>query len=166
MNIRLATLVVAVTLPFSAAAFAAAPFSVVDKTGPDIAARHITGKELSETVRKGMTPEAAYSQVLLSKHDTYQVHMTGRDKNGLAEIHSEWNDHIFIQEGEASFVIGGVALNTQDTAPGEKRGTAIKGGATMTLLPGDYVFIPAGTPHQMIVKPGQRVTFIGFRTHK
>jgi quercetin dioxygenase-like cupin family protein len=52
------------------------------------------------------------------------------------------------------------------TAPGERRGTAIEGGTTMVVRPGDYLFIPPGTPHQMVVKPGQRATFIGFRTHK
>jgi uncharacterized RmlC-like cupin family protein len=36
----------------------------------------------------------------------------------------------------------------------------------MVVRPGDYLFIPPGTPHQMVVKPGQRATFIGFRTHK
>ena len=147
---------------------AALPFSVVDKTGPDTAARHLTGKDLRETVQKGMTPEALYSQVLLAKHEAaIGFTFTARDKGGMAEIHQDWSEyHIFIQKGEASFVIGGVAVDAKDTAPGEKRGTSIKSGTTMVMLPGDYVFIPAGTPHQMLMKPGQRVRFIGLRTHK
>jgi mannose-6-phosphate isomerase-like protein (cupin superfamily) len=153
-------------LTLAAIVMAALPFTVVDKTGPDTTVRHLTGKELGGTLQKGMTPEALYSQVLLAKTDGYQIHITARDKSGLAEIHSNWSDHIFIQEGEASFVIGGVAVDAKDTAPGEKRGTAIKGGAMMVMRPGDYLFIPPGTPHQMILKPGQRVKFIGFRTHK
>ncbi len=153
-------------MTLAAMVLAALPFSAVDKTGPDTAVRHLTGKELEETLQKGMTPDALYSQVQLAKHDAYQIHMTARDKSGLAEIHDNWSDHIFIQKGEASFIIGGVAVDAKITAPGERRGTAIEGGTTMVVRPGDYLFIPPGTPHQMVVKPGQRATFIGFRTHK
>jgi mannose-6-phosphate isomerase-like protein (cupin superfamily) len=153
-------------MTLAAIVLAALPFSVVDKTGPDTAVRHLTGKELGETIQKGMTPEALYSQVLLAKHESYQIHITARDKSGVVEIHDNWSDHIFIQEGEASFVVGGVAVDAKVTAPGERRGTAIKGGTTMVVRPGDYLFIPPGTPHQMIVKPGQQAKFIGFRTHK
>jgi quercetin dioxygenase-like cupin family protein len=31
---------------------------------------------------------------------------------------------------------------------------------------GDYFFVPAGTPHQMLVAPGKRIRFIAFKTHK
>ena len=81
-------------------------------------------------MKKGMTPGAFYSQVLLSKHDGYQIINTIRDKDGQAEIHADWNDHIFVQEGEATLVTGGTAVDAKDTAPGEKRGTSIKGGTT------------------------------------
>ena len=153
-------------MTLAAMVLAALPFTVVDKTGPDSVVRHFSGKELGETIQKGMTPDALYSQVLLAKHDAYQIHITARDKSGLAEIHEDWSDHIFIQEGEASFIIGGIAVDARVTAPGERRGTAIRGGTTMIVRPGDYLFIPPGTPHQMIVKAGQQARFIGFRTQK
>ena len=152
-----------VALPYTVAAQTS---TVVDKTTPDTAMRHLSGKELGKTLQNGMTPKALYSQILIAKHDAYQIHITARDKSGMAEIHQNWSDHIFIQEGEASFVIGGVAVDAKDTAPGEKRGTSIKGGSTIAMLPGDYIFIPPNTPHQMIVKPGKQVRFIGFRTHQ
>ena len=117
-------------------------------------------------MKKGMTPGAFYSQILLSKHDGYQIINTIRDKDGQAEIHADWNDNLFVQEGEATFVTGGSAVDAKTTAPGEQRGTAIKGGATMTMHPGDYFFVPAGTPHQMKVAAGQRIRFIAFKTHK
>jgi quercetin dioxygenase-like cupin family protein len=63
-------------------------------------------------------------------------------------------------------VTGGAAVDAKMTAPGEQRGTAIKGGATMKMRPGDYFFVPAGTAHQMLVAPGQRIKFIAFKTHK
>jgi quercetin dioxygenase-like cupin family protein len=57
-------------------------------------------------------------------------------------------------------------VDAKVTAPGEQRGTSIKGGTTMTMKPGDYFFVPAGTPHQMKVVAGQRIRFIAFKTHK
>ena len=32
--------------------------------------------------------------------------------------------------------------------------------------PGKRLTVPAGTPHQMKVAPGQRIRFIAFKTHK
>jgi mannose-6-phosphate isomerase-like protein (cupin superfamily) len=153
-------------LLLAAALAASPPFTAVDKLGPESAARHVTGKELAETLQKGMTPEAFYSQVTLSRHDTYLVLNTARDKSGQAEIHDSWSDNIFIQEGEASLVTGGTAVDAKDTAPGEKRALSIKNGTTRVMRPGDYFFVPAGTPHQMILKSGQKLKFIVFKTHK
>ena len=142
------------------------PFTAVEQLSPEKAVRHVTGQELEGTMKKGMTPGAFYSQVMLSKHNGYQIINTIRDKDGQAEIHADWNDNLFVQEGEASFVTGGTAVDAKVTAPGEQRGTAIKGGNTMTMKAGDYFFVPAGTPHQMKVGAGQRIRFIAFKTHK
>ena len=142
------------------------PFTAVENLSPEKSVRHLTGQELEGTMKKGMTPGAFYSQILLSKHDGYQIINTIRDKDGQAEIHADWNDNLFVQEGEASFVTGGTAVDAKVTAPGEQRGTSIKGGNTMTMKAGDYFFVPAGTPHQMKVAPGQRIRFIAFKTHK
>src|SRR5260221_11484496 len=108
------------------------PFTAVDRLAPENAVRHLTGQELAETMKKGMTPGAFYSQILLSKHDGYQIINTVRDKDGQAEIHADWNDNLFVQEGEASFVTGGTAVGGQRTAPGGQRGAAIKGGTGTT----------------------------------
>jgi mannose-6-phosphate isomerase-like protein (cupin superfamily) len=142
------------------------PFTSVDKLSTEKAVRHLSGQELGDTMKKGMTPGSFYSQILLSKHDGYQIINTIRDKDGQAEIHADWNDNLFVQEGEASFVTGGTAVDAKVTAPGEQRGTSIKGGDSMTMRAGDYFFVPAGTPHQMIVAPGKRIRFIAFKTHK
>ena len=149
-----------------AAQSAKPPFTAVENLSNEKSVRHISGQELGDTLKKGMTPGAFYSQVMLSKHDGYQIINTIRDKDGQAEIHADWNDNLFVQEGEATFVTGGTAVDAKVTAPGEQRGTAIKGGATMTMKAGDYFFVPAGTPHQMKVAPGQRRRFIAFKTHK
>ena len=142
------------------------PFTAVENLTAEKTVRHVTGQELEATMKKGMTPGAFYSQILLSKHDGYQIINTIRDKDGQAEIHADWNDNLFVQEGEATFVTGGTPVDGKTTAPGETRGTAVKGGKTMTMRAGDYFFVPAGTPHQMLVPAGKRIRFIAFKTHK
>src|SRR6185312_15306320 len=86
------------------------PFTAVEDLTPEKAVRHVSGQDLGDRLKKGMTPGAFYSQVMLSKHDGYQIMTTIRDKDGQAEIHADWNDHLFVQEGEASFVTGGTAV--------------------------------------------------------
>jgi mannose-6-phosphate isomerase-like protein (cupin superfamily) len=149
----------------AAALAAAPPFTALDKTGAENAVRHLSGAELTQGLKAAKKPGDFYAQALLSKGERYQVINTIRDKDGQAEVHDSWNDHIFVQEGEASFVTGGTAVDAKVTASGEKRGTAIKGGATATMHPGDYFFVPAGTPHQMLVARGKHIKFIAFKTH-
>ncbi|HWM60848.1 MAG TPA: hypothetical protein VNN98_01790 [Rhizomicrobium sp.] len=153
-------------LLLAAALAAAPPFTALDKTGAENAVRHLPGTELTQALKAAKKPGDFYAQATLSKGERYQLINTIRDKDGQAEVHDGWNDHIFVQEGEASFVTGGVAVDANVTAPGEKRGTVIKGGATAAMHPGDYFFVPAGTPHQMLVAPGQHIKFIAFKTHK
>ncbi|MBW8707882.1 MAG: hypothetical protein JF627_01185 [Alphaproteobacteria bacterium] len=165
MRILIAAAVLA-AVPVLAQTAPKTPFTAVERLAPENAVRHITGQELEATMKKGMTPGAFYSQILLSKHDGYQIINTIRDKDGQAEVHADWNDNIFVQEGEASFVTGGTQVDAKETAPGEKRGTSIKGGATASMRAGDYFFVPAGTPHQMLVTASKRIRFIAFKTHK
>jgi mannose-6-phosphate isomerase-like protein (cupin superfamily) len=153
-------------LLLAAALTAAPPFTNLDKTGPETAVRHLPGAELNDSLKKAKKPTDFYAQALISKGAQYQVINTIRDKDGQAEIHADWSDHIFVQEGEAKFVTGGTAVDPAVTAPGEQRGTSIKGGTIATMKPGDYFFVPAGTPHQMLLGPGQHIRFIAFKTHK
>src|SRR3954464_7631353 len=131
------------------------PFTAVEQPTPEKAVRHVSGQELGDTMKKGMTPGAFYSQVMLSKHDGYQIINTIRDKDGQAEIHADWNDNLFVQEGEATFVTGGSAVDARSPARGEQRGTAIRGGSSVTRRAGASFFVPAGTRPQMKVAAGQ-----------
>lgn len=150
----------------AAAVAAAPPFTSLDKTGPETAVRHLTNVDLGDTLKKAKKPTDFYAEALISKGAVYRVINTIRDKDGQAEIHADWADHIFVQEGEARLATGGSAVDAVLTTPGEQRGTSIKGGTVMTMKPGDYFFVPPGTPHQMLVPAGGRIKFIAFKTHK
>jgi len=77
----------------------------------------------------------------------YKVHASRRTAPGLVEIHAYETDVLYVLQGEATFVTGGRLLDGKQTAPGEIRGTRVEGGVTRSLVPGDVVVVPRGTPH-------------------
>jgi quercetin dioxygenase-like cupin family protein len=94
---------------------------------------------LSASGRTGVGP-------LVTAKD-YTVSGIKRTGAGQVEIHDHETDIFYITEGEATFVTGGTIVGAKQTAPGQTRGTDLKGGQTTTLKKGDVVTIPAGTPH-------------------
>jgi glc operon protein GlcG len=86
--------------------------------------------------------------VLLDGTDrNYMVHTSRRDKPGLAEIHALDTDIIYVLEGKATIVTGGMAVDVKETAPNELRGTRIEGGDTRQLSKGQVIIVPNNTPH-------------------
>lgn len=100
--------------------------------------------------------EAAFVKgaVLFDNSDKYMVHASHRDKAGLVEVHEQDADIIYVLEGSATLVTGGEVIGGKTIAPGEIRGTDIKGGETRTISKGDVVIVPAGTPHWFKEVPG------------
>ena len=85
--------------------------------------------------------------VLFDKGEKYMVHASHRDKAGVVEVHEQDADIIYVLAGEATFVTGGEIVDGKSIAPGEIRGTDVKGGDTRQIAKGDVIIVPAGTPH-------------------
>jgi glc operon protein GlcG len=77
----------------------------------------------------------------------YKVHASRRTEPGMAEVHAFETDVIYVLEGRATLVTGGLVVEPRVTAPGEIRGAFIDGGDARELGPGDVVVVPPGTPH-------------------
>lgn len=92
--------------------------------------------------------------VLFDNSDKYMVHASHRDKAGMVEIHEKDADIIYVLEGSATFVTGGEIVGGKVIAPGEIRGTDVKGGETRVISKGDVIIVPAGTPHWFREVPG------------
>lgn len=92
--------------------------------------------------------------VLFDASDKYMVHASHRDKAGAVEVHEQDADIIYVLEGSATLVTGGEIIGGKVIAPGEIRGTDVKGGETRTITKGDVIIIPAGTPHWFKEVPG------------
>lgn len=90
----------------------------------------------------------------------YTVIALRRTADGEAEVHADWDDVLMIQEGTATLLSGGEVSGARQTAPGELRGGQIAGGTRHQLGPGDLVTVPAGVPHQILIGPGQSITYL------
>lgn len=89
-----------------------------------------------------------------------------RESEGGAEIHNTQNDIFVVETGEATLVTGGEAPDAKQTEPDELRGTSIKGGTQHRISAGDIVFIPAKTPHQLLVPKGKHFTYFVFKVNE
>lgn len=106
-----------------------------------------------------------YESTSLLNHKNSQANITVRSKTGQGEEHAAWEDHMYVLDGEADLVLGGTIENPKTISPGETRGDGVKGGKRFSLHPGDYVFVPTNTPHQMIVAPGKSIRYGVVKTH-
>jgi glc operon protein GlcG len=84
---------------------------------------------------------------VLIDNGNYMVHASHRETSGMAEIHTEDTDIIYVLEGSATFVTGGTVVDPKTVSAGEIRGASIRNGEVRTLAKGDVVVVPDGVPH-------------------
>jgi glc operon protein GlcG len=89
----------------------------------------------------------AKGAVLFDKSEKYMIHASRRDQSGVGEVHTKDADIIYVLDGTATFVTGGVLVEPHSVAADEIRGKEISGGETRKLVKGDVIVVPAGTPH-------------------
>jgi len=89
----------------------------------------------------------AKGAVLFDAGEKYMVHASRREKPGMAEVHTQDADIVYVLDGTATVVTGGTTLEPKTVAPDEIRGSAISGGEERKLAKGDVLIVPAGTPH-------------------
>lgn len=86
-----------------------------------------------------------------------------RDASGEVERHASMNDIMVARAGTIAVLLGGSVQGGREASAGEWRGGRIVGGTLRTLNPGDMLWIPAGVPHQMILKPGGSFTYLAIK---
>ena len=111
--------------------------------------------------RQKLVPDKSgfYAQAMLSRQKSGLAMITSRDKSGEAEAHAEWADHIFVQEGAATMILGGTINQPRAVGPGETRGSGVSGGKSFAMHPGDYVYVPVNVAHRMVLSPGQSIRY-------
>jgi mannose-6-phosphate isomerase-like protein (cupin superfamily) len=94
----------------------------------------------------------------LREYPQHAAMLSFRGRSGEAEVHERFADLFVVLSGAATLVTGGKVCGARIVAPGETRGAAIEGGAEQALRPGDVAHVPAGTPHQMLLKGEETCT--------
>jgi mannose-6-phosphate isomerase-like protein (cupin superfamily) len=88
----------------------------------------------------------------LKEYPQHAAMLSFRSRSGEAEVHERFADLFVVLSGAATLVTGGSVTGARIVAPGETRGTTIEGGTPRNLRQGDVAHVPAGTPHQMLLK--------------
>jgi mannose-6-phosphate isomerase-like protein (cupin superfamily) len=147
---------------FATAALAQAPIMPAANLAPHARPNDpITLTTLQQWSGKVSVTKANIATAILIDHENFFEEVVYRDGTGSPEQHNHWNDNVIVQEGDATLVYGGTLSGATISANGEAgRGGAITGGQTLEMHPGDLVTIPAGIPHQMVLKPGTHFRFV------
>lgn len=105
--------------------------------------------------------ENAFAKGLpLAANDSFKISAGRRVAPGVVEIHEHDTDIFYVQEGAATLVTGGTAVETAPSAPSEIRGKSITGGTARHVVKGDVIVIPTGTPHQFTEVTGTFLYFV------
>jgi len=70
-----------------------------------------------------------------------------RTSAGQVEVHDKETDTFYVLDGEATFITGGKMIGGKKSRENQWLGSNIEGGETHHLKKGDFIEIPAGTPH-------------------
>jgi mannose-6-phosphate isomerase-like protein (cupin superfamily) len=125
---------------------AGAPKNLVDHWSPAVLL------ERAAYLRKLAKHGNGSASETLKEYPQHYAMLSFRSRDGEVEVHEKFVDLFCVLAGKATLVTGGVVNEARTIAPGETRGVSIEGGARQTLRAGDVAHVPAGTPHQMLVK--------------
>ena len=112
---------------------------------------HLAADKVTVAFEKGMP---------LVEVENYKVHASRRDAAGQAEVHEKDTDIVHVLTGTATLITGGTVIDPKAVAPDEIRGSAVQGGETRKLLPGDVVIVPNGVPHWFKEVPGPLTYYV------
>lgn len=97
---------------------------------------------------------SASSGATLGDYGSHAIKLSVRSASGGAEVHAHYDDVFVVTEGTATLVTGGTVLDAKTDEDGETKGSGIKNGTSHTIVKGDIIHVPAGTPHRLIITPG------------
>jgi mannose-6-phosphate isomerase-like protein (cupin superfamily) len=124
------------------------------------ASEYYSRAQLQDAVAGAATAPSRMAGKLLGNRGSYTYILLRREQSSEAELHDAWDDLMLIQEGSATLLYGGVLSGARQTAPGEHRGGEITAGTQQTISAGDLILLPAGVPHQVLLAPGESVTYL------
>jgi mannose-6-phosphate isomerase-like protein (cupin superfamily) len=106
------------------------------------------------------------SGATLSSYESHAIKLSVRTASGGAEVHAHYDDIFIVTQGKATLLTGGTVVHAKTGSDGETKGSGIRNGRSQTIVKGDIVEIPAGTPHQLILAPGGVYCSIVIKVHE
>jgi mannose-6-phosphate isomerase-like protein (cupin superfamily) len=106
-------------------------------------------------------PQNGLAATLLPAGVRVQAFMVHRDAAGEVEMHANAEHFYIAQAGEADVLLGRRVEGSRLIAPGEWRGGKILDGRHYRMKPGDVLWIPPGTAHQVIVPERGSFQYVG-----
>lgn len=91
---------------------------------------------------------------VLGDYQSHSIQLSVRTASGGAEVHAHYDDIFLVTQGKATLITGGTVEDAQTASDGETRGKSIENGKSQMIEKDDIVHIPAGTPHQLVIAPG------------
>lgn len=131
------------------------------QTSPMAPAAIVTSQRVRQ-LGDSLAPSAAASAPL-AQGPNFKSALWHRNTSTGLERHDAWSDIVVVQSGSATIVTGGVQEGATESSPGEWRGGTSRGATKQVIKAGDIVTTPAGTPHQMLLGPGEQITYITFK---
>jgi mannose-6-phosphate isomerase-like protein (cupin superfamily) len=99
-------------------------------------------------------PQNGLAATLLPAGIRMQAFMVHRDAVGEVEMHASAEHFYLAQAGEADVLLGRRVEGNHLIAPGEWRGGKILDAKPYRMKPGDVLWIPPGTAHQVVPEHG------------
>src|SRR6266498_4673357 len=133
------------------------------KTG---SANEVSGAPMMKATNDAIFIDASHVAAAFAKGQPlletagYKVHASRRIEPGQAEIHTLDTDVIYVVDGSATLVTGGMAVDAKEIAPNEIRGTKIEGGQEQEISKGEVIVIPNSVPHQFTAVTGELHYFV------
>lgn len=134
-----------ITALLAAPSFAQTPAQVF--SGKDISS------QMSALIRKARTSGDGGAK--LADYGSHAIQLSTRAKSGGAEVHAHFDDIFVVTNGQATLITGGSLIDPKTGPNGESKGSGIRDGHSQVIRKGDIVNIPAGTPHQLKISPGE-----------
>jgi len=112
---------------------------------------YASSAEVQALVAKAKAEHKTGNTVELVVNDEgYPFQLEYRTATTPPSIHPTHAELIEIIEGSCTLITGGKLVGAKPAAPGAMTasGTAIEGGSPRKVAKGDYILVPANTPHQ------------------
>ena len=136
---------------FAAALLAFLPLPVLAQPAAPPTKLYASGAEVQTLIAQAKAEhKGGNTSKLVVNAEGYPFQLEHRTSTTPPSIHPTQAELIEVIEGSCTLITGGKLIGVKPAAPGAttQGGTAIEGGTPRRISKGDYIMVPANTPHQ------------------